>query len=82
MIGEYTMATSEQRLGEHVLAETSMHITLDLLLETVFSLWSMLRYYEQDSLKNSGHLSVERSSVLAAFKKRVICKEYAAVTRT
>jgi hypothetical protein len=33
-IGEYTMAVSEERLGKHVPAEMSTHVTVDLLLET------------------------------------------------
>jgi hypothetical protein len=42
--------------------------------------WSVPRCYEHDSLKNSGQCSVERSSALAALKKRVSWK-IATVTR-
>jgi hypothetical protein len=59
----------------------NMHIAVDLLLKMVFSLWSVLRCYEQNSFKNSGQFSVERSSVLAALKKGVSCKSTAVTSR-
>jgi hypothetical protein len=56
-----TTTVSEQRLGKHVFAETSTHVTIDLLWKQgVFCVFST-ECYGQDSLK-------QRVQYLAAVK--------------
>jgi hypothetical protein len=40
---------SRQRIGKHVPVSTNSHIRIELLFETVSSMWSVQRCYEQDS---------------------------------
>jgi hypothetical protein len=41
-----------QRLGKHFPAATDTHATIEVLLETVFSTWSVLRSYKEDNWSN------------------------------
>jgi hypothetical protein len=40
---------SKQWISKHIPVVTNMHATIELLLETVFSTWSMQRGYKEDS---------------------------------
>jgi hypothetical protein len=42
-------AVSRQRFGKHFPAATDAHAKIGVLLETVFSTWSMQMVYKQDN---------------------------------
>jgi hypothetical protein len=48
-MGDYTRDVSRQRFGEHVPAARNRRTTIEILLETVFSTWSVARSYLEDS---------------------------------
>jgi hypothetical protein len=58
--GKYTTTVSEQRLGKYIPAETNTHATRLTVRNGVFSMWSVPRCYEQDSLKQPVKLSSAR----------------------
>jgi hypothetical protein len=41
-------AVARQRRGIHVSTATNQHVTIDVLLEAVFSVWSAPRLYSED----------------------------------
>jgi hypothetical protein len=43
---------SRQWIGKHIPAATNMNTTIQLLLEMVFSTWSMQSGYKEDNLGN------------------------------
>jgi hypothetical protein len=48
-----TSSVARQQLGKHVSAKTDTHATVEELLESVFSVWSIMRLcneHEQDKL--------------------------------
>jgi hypothetical protein len=42
-------AVSRQRLGKHVPMATDTNVTVEILLKTVFSTWSVQKGYKEDS---------------------------------
>jgi hypothetical protein len=50
---------SGQQIGKHIPMAMNMHITTELLLETVFSTQSVQRGYEEDNWSDSLQLRVE-----------------------
>jgi hypothetical protein len=50
--GFETTFVSRQRLGKHVPAATDMHATIEVLLETVLSAWSVQRSCKEDRWGN------------------------------
>jgi hypothetical protein len=50
---------SRQRTGKHIPAATNTYTTIELLLETVFSIWSMQRGYKEDNWGHPSQLKVE-----------------------
>jgi hypothetical protein len=62
-------AVSRQRLGKDVPAATDIHTTIEVLLETVFSIWSVLRCLKQEYCSRKGaavkRVLEPRSKVLA-----------------
>jgi Holliday junction resolvasome RuvABC ATP-dependent DNA helicase subunit len=44
------VATAMQRCGKHVSMATNEHATIEEPLDTVFSMWSMLRLYNKDEM--------------------------------
>jgi hypothetical protein len=47
------VAPEEARLSKHVCMATSTHGTIQQLLDTVSSLWSMIRLYDEDQRDKS-----------------------------
>jgi hypothetical protein len=47
-ISKYTTAVYRQRLIKHLPAVTDTHITIEVLLETVFAILSVVRDYKED----------------------------------
>jgi hypothetical protein len=53
-ISKYTRAVSRQRLSKHIPMAMHTHATIEVLLETAFSTWSVQRGYKEDNWsKNS-----------------------------
>jgi hypothetical protein len=51
--GKYARDISRQRLGKHVPGATNRRTTVEVLLETVFSVWSVPRSYLEDGVTKS-----------------------------
>jgi hypothetical protein len=47
-----TTFVSKQRLGKHVPAATDTHVTIEVLLQTVFSIQSVQTGYKEAKLKH------------------------------
>jgi hypothetical protein len=62
--GPETTFVSRQRIGKHFSAAINTHATIEILLETMFSTWSVQRSYKEDNRGN------QVSSVREAVKKR------------
>jgi hypothetical protein len=48
------MAVDRQRISKHISAEMNQHATIEELLEVVFSVWSVLRPYNEDQQEKLG----------------------------
>jgi hypothetical protein len=64
---------SKKRIGKHVPATTNTHTTIELLLETVLSTWSVQNDYKEDNGATQLVVSCQfrGSSGRKAVKKRV-----------
>jgi hypothetical protein len=63
---------SRQRLGKHVPAETDTHATIEVLLETMFSTWSVQRSYNEDNWTKKRQTRVEAGSNTSTVILRVV----------
>jgi hypothetical protein len=70
-ISKYTGAISRQRLGKQVPAAMDTHATIEVLLETVFSTWSVQRCYKEDNRsKNSCGVEYLHRSPASCWRRR------------
>jgi hypothetical protein len=60
------------RQPKHVSLATNMHITIQVLFETVFSLWSILRFYKESPDKELDKSCVEVGSNNSTVTLRVV----------